>query len=107
MDDLPEFKATSMAKAWHYVRSVFGTNAVTVEEAADHHFRVIFKPTQFHIHEGHDEPSKSQWSSLKKRMKRHDASVFVFKETGKAECTDDVAHSDDNCYYVDFGFFLD
>jgi hypothetical protein len=105
MNDLPEFKATSTAKTWHFVRSVFGVNALAIEENADHHFRVIFKSTQFHIHEGHDSPTKSQWSSLKKRMKRHDTNVFVFKETGKADCPDE--QSEDDCYYVDFGFFVD
>lgn len=105
MSDLPEFKATSQAKAWHFVRSVFGMNATAIEGFKDHHFRVIFKSTQFHFHEGHNSPTKSQWSSLKKRMKRHDTNVFVFKQTGEASCPE--GNSDNDCYFVDFGFFLD
>ena len=50
------------------------------------------------------EPSKSQWSTLKKQLKRRDHQIFVFKEYGTVPCN---AETDATCLYLDFGFFLD
>ena len=66
---------------------------------ADGHYRVLFDPAYFVLQEGQAEPSKSQWSSLKKKFKRHDPNVFVFKEHG-------IIMADGKRYsYMDFGFF--
>lgn len=68
----------------------------------DHHWRAIFDPSFFILPEGQTTPSKSQWNTLKKRMKRMDVSIFVYKEHGETRCDPDV---DAGCFYVDFGFF--
>lgn len=63
----------------------------------DGHFRAVFDVGYFILPEGQTEPSKSQWNTLKKRMKRHEPTLFIFKEhgvTGKH-------------LYIDFGFFKD
>lgn len=68
----------------------------------DGHFRALFDPGYFVLPEGQTEPSKSQWNTLKKRMKRINPQVFIFKETGFAACDDPTP-----CAYVDFGFFAE
>lgn len=65
----------------------------------DGHYRVLFDPAYFVLQTGQTEPSKSQWSSLKKKLKRHDPSVFVFKEHGKQVI------KGKSYAYLDFGFF--
>lgn len=56
---------------------------IDLVEYDDHHFRVIFSTDYFHRDEGHQgEPTKSQWNTLKKKLKRHNRSVFVLKEHG-------------------------
>jgi hypothetical protein len=68
-------------------------------EHGDGHYRVLFDPMYFVLQPGQAEPSKSQWSSLKKKFKRHEPSVFVFKEHGTITA-DGKRYS-----YMDFGFF--
>jgi hypothetical protein len=46
------------------------------------------------------EPSKSQWNGLKKRLKRMDQQVFIFKVHGHQRA------GDQNYCYLDFGFLL-
>lgn len=71
----------------------------------DNHFRAIFDPAYFILPEGQTQPSKSQWNSLKKKLKRHDPSVFIFKEHGVIPCAgSDAASTDELCCYIDFGF---
>ncbi|MFC1960520.1 hypothetical protein ACFLYO_07410 [Chloroflexota bacterium] len=67
----------------------------------DGHYRAIFDPAYFVLAEGRTEPSKSQWNTLKKKMKRHHRGVFVFKQHGTTEYAD-APH-----YTIDFGFFAD
>jgi len=106
MQDLPEFKPMKESTVQTYVRTLFGANMVKLITFADHHYRIIFKASQFVLHEGAQAPSKSQWSGLKKRMKRHNRSVFVFKESGMIACPELAqAEGESNCYYIDFGFF--
>jgi hypothetical protein len=69
-------------------------------EYPDGHYRALFDPALFVLPAGQSAPSKSQWNNLKKRMKRHEPLVFVFKEHGEATGGDGS-----QCYYVDFGFF--
>lgn len=69
-------------------------------EYPDGHYRALFEAAYFVLPGGQSAPSKSQWNNLKKRMKRHEPLVFVFKEHGE------VADKDGRqCCYVDFGFF--
>lgn len=108
MQDLPEFKPMKSSSVQTYVRTIFGANMVDIVSYEDHHFRVIFKSTQFVLQEGASVPSRSQWSGLKKRMKRHNRNVFVFKESGEIECAEliEIETADNQtCYYIDFGFF--
>jgi hypothetical protein len=65
-----------------------------LETFDDGHYRAIFSLEYFRKT---DEPTKSQWNSLKKKMKRHDKQVFIFKEHG--------LFTGENAGYIDFGFF--
>lgn len=102
--DLPEFDKRPHNRVLPYTKSIFGANFVRLTGFDDGHFRVIFKSSYFVVQEGKSEPSKSQWNTLKKKMKRHHKGVFVFKETGTADCVVPTGQ-DYNCYYLDFGFF--
>ncbi len=70
----------------------------------DGHYRAVFDAAYFRLEEGQTQPSRSQWSTFKKHLKRHDPLLFVFKETGEADC---AASASGRCYTVDFGFFVD
>ncbi len=106
--ELPEFEPRTVEQVLPFAKSVFGDSLVTLQPYEDGHFRAIFRKTHFTIHEGATEPSKSQWNTLKKQMKRRNRGVFIFKEHGKFDCArmdaEDVT-ADDECYFVDFGFF--
>ena len=106
MKDLPAFKARPRDQVMALVHRV-----LTLDSHSDHsylhelvahqdgHYRVLFDPGYFVLQPGQAEPTKSQWSSLKKKFKRHDPGVFVFKEHG-------MITADDKPYsYLDFGFF--
>ena len=103
-NDLPEFDKQPHDAVLPYIKSIFAANFVKLEKYEDGHFRAIFKSSYFTLQEGRTEPSKSQWSTLKKKMKRHNKNVFVFKETGQIACN--PSQVSDTCFYVDFGFFL-
>ncbi len=64
---------------------------------ADGHYQVIFDLGYFKT----DAPSKSQWNSLKKKIKRHDKRLFIFKEHDLLTCDDPEAR----CGSIEFGFF--
>lgn len=66
----------------------------------DGHFRVIFGLDYFVLADGATEPTKSQWNTLKKKFKRYDAQVFMFKEHGL------LTHDNEACGYLEFGFFV-
>lgn len=102
-NELPEFDKRDSGRVLTLVKSIFGSHFAKLDTFDDGHFRVVFQPAYFTLHEGATEPSKSQWSSLKKRIKRRDRLIFIFKETGKVQC----GVGDDTCYYIDFGFFLE
>ena len=102
MSDLPEFQPRQHATVHQYVHQIFGASMVKLIEHPDHHYRVVFRKEHFYVAEGKTEPSKSQWSSLKKKMKRHDRQVFLFKQVGTQACPN---QPDDTCYYLEFGFF--
>ncbi|RMG84976.1 MAG: hypothetical protein D6712_10260 [Chloroflexi bacterium] len=97
--DLPEFKPLRQEKVLAYLHRVFGEHYVKMDSFPDGHYRVYFKPGYFVIQPGKTEPSKSQWSTLKKRMKRIHPGVFIFKQTGT------TSSKDGPVYYIDFGFF--
>lgn len=103
--DLPEFEARNVKDVQPFVHSIFGNNLEDLIVYEDGHFRAIFAETQFTLTEDKPEPSKSQWSTLKKKFKRRDSSAFVFRKTGKAQCSE-ASDEAKQCYYIDFGFFL-
>ncbi|MEO1289594.1 MAG: hypothetical protein AAFV93_17655 [Chloroflexota bacterium] len=101
--DLPEFDhAHAKRQGLVFSKSVFGEKfkKLTIED--DGRCRITFDKSYFVLQGDNTEPSKSQWSTLKKKMKRHNRGVFVFKETGETPC---LPESQTTCYYVDFGFF--
>jgi hypothetical protein len=64
----------------------------------DGHFRLAFILDYFGKVET---PTKSQWKSLKKKLKRHDKRIFVLKEHGVITCNSPI----ERCGYVEFGYF--
>jgi hypothetical protein len=80
------------------------TSLIQLTEFEDGHFRAVFKSSYFVIAEGQEQPSKSQWNTLKKKFKRHDRLMFVFKEHGVISKNKNDSSIN---YYIDFGFFAD
>jgi hypothetical protein len=101
--DLPEFEKRPQYLVLPYVKAVFTGSFLQLQEYDDGHYRIIFKSIYFVLQGDNTAPSKSQWSTLKKKMKRHNKGVFIFKEVGKVDC--EIEAADYACYYVDFGFF--
>src|SRR5947207_3088212 len=98
--ELPEFKSRSRDDVLAYITLMLTNHAGVValhelKQYNDGHYRAIFRPEYF----AQAEPTKSQWNSLKKKMKRHDDKVFIFKDHGEINCPPA------KCYYLDFGFF--
>lgn len=107
MSTLPHFRKRRREAVEDYATRVFikpGSDAGTLLRRMvafeDNHWRAVFDASYFTLTEG--EPSKSQWNTLKKRMKRMDPSVFIFKGHGDTLCDPE---QDERCLYVDFGFF--
>jgi hypothetical protein len=102
-NDVPEFNLVeAKRRALPFVNSIFTDKLSKLEIADDGRCRAIFKKSFFTLNEGETEPSKSQWSTLKKKLKRHNRGVFIFKETGETACAEG---SSDKCFYIDFGFY--
>lgn len=107
MKDLPQFKPQDRKQVEIFITRVLtlpGGDLTHLSELItypDGHFRAIFNPSYFVLPAGQPEPSKSQWNSLKKKVKRHDSRAFVFKEHGTVPC------NGAKCYYLDFGFFAE
>lgn len=107
MKDLPEFASRPYKQVHGYIARVL-TNERAAQVSSlerlivhdDGHFRAVFRPDYFTLVEGATAPTSSQWNTLKKRMKRIDRSVFIFKEHGDLPCES----VPETCYYVDFGF---
>ncbi len=92
MKPLPNF----IPQDRHYVEELLGrilshtndddeTFLIELIQYEDHHFRVIFSTEYFQRDTPKNEllsPTKSQWNTLKKKLKRHDRRIFVFKEHG-------------------------
>jgi hypothetical protein len=99
---LPTFKTTSKQEAERFIRTALTRGdmiaLIRLHSYPDHHFRAVFDPNFFVLAEDRSKPSKSQWNTLKKRLKRMNKQVFVFKDHGETE---------DGYFYLDFGFFQD
>jgi hypothetical protein len=102
-NDIPEFDVKeAKRRALPFINTIFTDKLSKLEIADDGRCRAIFKKDFFALHEGEAEPTKSQWSTLKKRLKRHNRGVFIFKEVGETICNEG---SEDTCFYIDFGFY--
>jgi hypothetical protein len=111
ISDLPEFRKTKYSYAMTYINGVLtggvGASLVRLEEFDDNHFRVVFKISYFQLAKDVDLPSKSQWNTFKKKMKRRNHSVFVFREYGSIDCDENNKATQQSCLYIDFGFMYD
>ena len=109
--DLPQFRKVKRSYAASFIHQALsgprGAALLQLIEFDDHHFRAVFDLSYFQLAEGKRMPSKSQWNSLKKRLKRRDRSIFIFREYGVIDCE---AHGKrlaaKTCLYLDFGFLL-
>jgi hypothetical protein len=114
-DDLPEFEKRKQHIVMPYITQIFrgdgsGSFLLKLIPYDDGHYRAVFKSTYFELQLDAIEPTKSQWTTLKKKMKRHDKRTFIFKQHGEINC-DDIStnvspNRDYRCFYVDFGFML-
>lgn len=102
---LPKFKVRALEKVRELLEEVFTFKDVCYLRELipfeDGHYRAVFDPAFFVLAAGQVEPSKSQWNTLKKKLKRRDEKVFVFKEHGE------IVEGDARLYYLDFGFFAE
>lgn len=103
--ELPDFrpvKRSYAARLFHGALSnERGSALLELLAYDDRHFRVVFAASYFQIQPGQAGPSKSQWNTLKKKLKRRDRTIFVFREHGAVDtsATDSTVR-----YYLDFGF---
>ncbi|MCY3574826.1 MAG: hypothetical protein OXG92_07165 [Chloroflexi bacterium] len=110
--DLPVFRRVKRSYAASIANSVLssprGAALLRLIEYEDHHFRAIFDQSYFQLQAGKSAPSKSQWSTLKKKFKRRNRSIFVFRAHGELPRQQvPHAHRGRTCLFVDFGFMLD
>jgi hypothetical protein len=98
MTTLPDFLPTPPEYAHAFAVRVFGDALVGVTEGTQHTFRALFELSYFTLADDATEPSRSQWNTLKKRMKRMNPAVSALKSTGIQDC------GELSCGYVDFGF---
>ncbi len=111
MNDIPQFRKVQRRHAASIAHGVFsgprGAALLQLIEYDDHHFRAVFDLKHFQLAPGNSLPSKSQWNSLKKRLKRRDRSLFIFRKYGTIDCAaGGKPVKADTCLYIDFGFLL-
>jgi len=109
MKDLPSFRPRPLEAVQDFIAEVLTNPHVAPETCLRElipfkagHSRALFAPAYFVLSPGTGAPSKSQWSGLKKKLKRHNPAVFVFKECGSIR-----NRAGEACLYIDFGFFAD
>ena len=109
--ELPEFRKVKRSYAASIIHGVLsgprGSSLLELVEYDDHHYRAVFSSKNFQSAAGNGLPSKSQWNTLKKRLKRRDRSIFVFRDHGPIECGASLSDpSGATCLYLDFGFLM-
>jgi hypothetical protein len=108
MKDLPRFQRRHRDHVMAFINHVFmqGSSSYLRDliEYDDGHYRVVFDMAIFSLQSGQTQPSKSQWNNLKKKLKRHDPKVFMFKAHGEVDCGN---FASEKCGYMDFGFFAE
>lgn len=102
MDELPDFRKVPFTVAHQIASRALspqGTGSTLQKLLVfdDNHFRALFSPSYFVLGDDVTEPSKSQWNTLKKRFKRLDHDIFIFKEHGQQ----------DGLFYIDFGYYAE
>lgn len=107
--DLPKFRKVKRSYAAALIHQALsgprGAALLQLVEFDDHHYRAVFDLNHFQLAEGNQLPSKSQWNSLKKRLKRRDRSIFIFREYGRIDCeSQGKSLAAKTCLYIDFGF---
>lgn len=110
---LPSFRRVKRRYAASIIHGVLagpqGSALLKLHEFEDGHFRAIFSPRYFQLPSERAQPSKSQWNTLKKRLKRRDRSIFIFRDYGEIDCrragVSERADAE-SCLFVDFGFLL-
>ncbi len=110
--ELPQFRRVKRAYAASIVHSVLsgarGPALLKLTEYEDGHFRAMFAASYFQLAEGRDGPSKSQWNTLKKKLKRRNRSIFVFRDHGDIDCGKvGIGQGGAACLFLDFGFMVD
>ncbi len=107
MEGLPEFKREARESVANLMTQVFTHPGDAdrsffrhLEEYPDGHYSVTFDLEYF---KDTAEPTKSQWNSLKKKLKRHDNRLFIFKAYKVVGCSggDTTAR----CGQLEIGFF--
>ncbi len=108
MKTLPDFKPLPREYVESLLRRVLAhdakgemTHLRELHAYEDGHYRVIFSPAYFTLTTDQTEPSKSQWNGLKKKLKRHEPRIFIFKDHGM------VPYGAERCGFLDFGFFAE
>ncbi len=103
--ELPEFRPVKRAYAARLLHSALsnerGAALLELIEYDDRHYRAVFAASYFQPAAGHDGPSKSQWNTLKKKLKRRDRSIFIYREHGILQ---ESAAGKTPRYFLDFGF---
>lgn len=110
--DLPVFRKVKRSYAAGLANNVLssprGAALLRLIEYDDNHYRAIFDQNYFQMQDGKSAPSKSQWSTLKKKFKRRNRSIFVFRAHGELPCQQaSRADKGRTCLFLDFGFMLD
>ena len=103
--EIPTFRHVKRSYVARLIHSALsnerGSALLELIEFEDNHFRVVFAASYFQLAAGSDGPSKSQWNTLKKKLKRRDRSIFIYRAHGKLQSA--AAESDDK-YFLDIGF---
>ena len=108
---LPRFRKVKRRFAASIVHDALsspaGSALLQLIEYDDHHFRAVFDLKYFQLAAGDTSPSKSQWNTLKKKLKRRERSIFIYREYGSIDCRERAkAMAGETCLYLDFGFLL-
>lgn len=109
---LPPFRRVQRAYAARIATSVLsgpgGSALLRLQGYDDGHFRAIFSIRYFQLADGRASPSKSQWTTLKKRLKRRDRTIFVFRKYGEIDCKQTgKSRAGETCLFLDFAFLTD
>ena len=103
--DVPTFRRVKRSYAARLIHGALinerGAALLELIEFDDRHYRAVFSRKYFQPTAGHAGPSKSQWNTLKKKLKRRDRSIFVFREHGVLDGP--PGGSGSKCF-LDFGF---